>query len=46
MREKGRSIGFSDGSAEPIVSNYTWDGELLVLFWQATATGHVYQKLN
>ena len=43
---KGTIYWFSDGSTEPIVSNYTWDGELLVLFWQATATGHVYQKLN
>ena len=43
---KGTIYWFSDGSTEPIVSNYTWDGELLVLFWAATATGHVYQKLN
>ena len=43
---KGTIYWFSDGTTEPIVSNYTWDGELLVLFWQATATGHVYQKLN
>ena len=43
---KGTIYWFSDGSTEPIVSNYTWDGELLVLFWQATATGDVYQKLN
>ena len=43
---KGTIYWFSDGSTEPIVSNYTWDGELLVLFWTATSTGHVYQKLN
>lgn len=44
--KKGTIYWFSDGSTEPIVSTYTWDGELLVLFWQTTATGHVYQKLN
>lgn len=44
--QKGTIYWFSDGSSEPIVSTYTWDGELLVLFWTATSTGHVYQKLN
>ncbi|MCY3742640.1 MAG: hypothetical protein OXH00_16625 [Candidatus Poribacteria bacterium] len=44
--QKGIIYWFSDGSTEPIVSTYTWDGELLVLFWTATSTGHVYQKLN
>ena len=44
--KKGTIYWFSDGSPEPIVSNYTSDGELLVLFWPVTATGHVYQKLN
>ena len=43
---KGTIYWFSDGTAEPIASSYTWDGELLVLFWTATSTGHVYQKLN
>ncbi|MDE0468785.1 MAG: hypothetical protein OYL97_17165 [Candidatus Poribacteria bacterium] len=43
---KGTIYWFSDGSTEPIVSTYTWDGELLVLFWTATSTGHIYQKLN
>ena len=43
---KGTIYWFSDGSTEPIVSTYTWDGELLVLFWTTTATGHIYQKLN
>ena len=43
---KGTIYWFSDGSTEPIASSYTWDGELLVLFWTATSTGHVYQKLN
>ena len=41
---KGTIYWFSDGSTEPVVSTYTWDGELLVLFWTATSTGHVYQK--
>jgi hypothetical protein len=44
--QKGTIYWFSDASTEPIVSTYTWDGELLVLFWTATSTGHVYQKLN
>ncbi len=44
--QKGTIYWFSDGSTEPIVSTYTWDGELLVLFWTSTSTGHVYQKLN
>ena len=44
--QKGTIYWFSDGSTEPIVSTYTWDGELLVIFWTATSTGHVYQKLN
>ena len=43
---KGTIYWFSDGSSEPIVSTYTWDGELLVLFWTATSTGDVYQKLK
>ncbi len=43
---KGTIYWFSDGSTEPIVSTYTWDGELFVLFWTATSTGDVYQKLN
>ena len=43
---KGIIYWFSDDNPEPIVSTYTWDGELLVLFWTTTATGHIYQKLN
>ena len=43
---KGIIYWLSDGSTEPTVSNYTWDGELLVLYWTATATGHVYQKFK
>ena len=43
---KGIIYWLSNGSTEPTVSNYTWDGELLVLYWTATATGHVYQKFK
>ena len=41
---KGTIHWFSDDSPEPLVSTYTWDGELLVVFSEATATAHVYQK--
>ena len=44
--KKGTIYWFSDESPEPVVSTYTWDGELLVVFWTATSTGHVYQKRN
>ena len=44
--KKGTIYWFSDESLEPIVSAYTWDGELLVLFSSATSTGHIYQKRN
>ena len=43
---KGTIYWFSDRSTEPIISTYTWDGELFVIFWTATSTGHIYQKLN
>ena len=29
---------------KPLVSTYTWDGELFVVFHAATATGYIYQK--
>lgn len=41
---KGTIHWFSDNSPDPLVSTYTWDGALLVVFSEATATGHVYQK--
>ena len=44
--KKGTIYWFSDESPEPVASTYTWDGELLVIYWAATSTGHVYQKLN
>ena len=43
---QGTIYWFSDTRTEPTVSTYTSDGELLVLFWTATVTGEVYQKLN
>ena len=43
---KGTIYWFSDERPEPVASTYTWDGELLVIYWAATSTGHVYQKLN
>lgn len=44
--KKGTIYWFSDESPESVASTYTWDGELLVIYWAATSTGHVYQKLN
>ena len=44
--KKGTIYWFSDESPEPVASTYTWDGELLVIYWAATSTGHIYQKLN
>lgn len=41
---KGTIYWYTNDAPEPIVSSYTWDGELLVVFSEATATGHVYQK--
>jgi hypothetical protein len=41
---KGTIHWFSDGNPVPDVSTYTWDGQLLVLFWSATSTSHVYQR--
>ena len=42
--EKGTIHWFFDASPVPIVSTYTWDSELLVVFWPDTSTVHVYQK--
>lgn len=44
--EKGTIFWYSDGAGNSTSTTYTWDGALLVLFWDATATGHVYQKRN
>ena len=32
------------GSTTPDVSTYTWDGRLLVIFYQATSTSYIYEK--
>ncbi len=40
----GTIYWFFHESSEPVVSTYTWDGELLVIYSSATSTGHVYQK--
>ena len=44
--KKGTIYWFSAESPEPVVSTYTWDGELLVIYLSDTATGYVYQKRN
>ena len=43
---QGTLYWFSDASTDPIISTYTWDGDLLVVFWTATSMADVYQKLN
>ena len=43
---KGTIYWFNEGKTEPIVSTYTWDGELLVIYSSDTSTAHVYQKRN
>ena len=43
---KGTIYWYSDDAPDLIVSTYTWDGELLVVFSEATAIGYVYQKRN
>ena len=43
---RGTIYWYANDAPEPIVSTYTWDGELLVVFSEATTTGHVYQKRN
>lgn len=35
-----------DGEHPLSVSTYTWDGQLLVIYWEDTATTHVYEKRN
>lgn len=41
---KGTIYWYTDDNPEPLVSTYTWDGELFVVFHAATATGYIYQK--
>ena len=41
---KGTIYWYTDDNPEPLVSTYTSDGELFVVFHEATATGYIYQK--
>jgi len=41
---KGTINWYVDGSQSPTNSTYTWDGKLLVLYWNDTSTAHVYDK--
>jgi len=41
---RGTIYWYTDDNPEPLVSTYTWDGELFVVFHAATATGYIYQK--
>ena len=43
---KGTIYWFNEEKTEPVVSTYTWDGELLVIYSSDTSTAHVYQKRN
>ena len=43
--KKGTINWFSDGIPVPTISTYTWDGKLLVIYWSATSTAHVYEKI-
>lgn len=45
-KNKGTINWYPDGSHHFFVSNYTWDGQLLVIYWEDTATTHVYEKRN
>ena len=42
--KKGAINWFPDGIPHLSVSTYTWDGKLLVIYWDATSTTHVYEK--
>ena len=41
---RGTIHWFIDGNSKPIISTYTSDGKLLVLFSEAISTRHIYQK--
>ncbi len=45
-RNKGTINWSPDGSQALSVSTYTWDGQLLVIYWADTSTTHVYEKRN
>ncbi|MCG9129759.1 hypothetical protein JT359_19390 [Candidatus Poribacteria bacterium] len=44
--KQGTIYWFNEEKTEPVVSTYTWDGELLVIYSSDTSTAHVYQKRN
>ena len=41
---QGMIYWFIDGNSQPVISTYTSDGKLLVLFSAAASTRYVYQK--
>lgn len=41
---KGTINWYADGMQNPTSSTYTWDGKLLVIYWNDTSTAHVYDK--
>ncbi len=43
---KGTINWYPDGIQQLSVSTYTWDGQLLVIYWENTSTIHVYEKKN
>lgn len=43
---KGTINWYPDGIQQLSVSTYTWDGQLLVIYWEDTSTKHVYEKKN
>lgn len=45
-KNKGTINWHPDGIQALSVSTYTWDGKLLVIYWEDTATTHIYEKRN
>ena len=45
-QNKGTINWYHDGIQQLTSSTYTWDGRLLVLYWEETLTTHVYEKRN
>lgn len=43
---RGTINWYLDGSLQPSVSTYTWDGQLLILHWQNNSITYVYDKTN
>ena len=44
--QQGTIYWYSNESNEPVNSTYTWDGALFIIFWTATNTSDIYQKVN